>query len=389
MNSRERMLTSIGGGKPDYTPCSFMLFFNLRSTCPTEEARVERELEMGLDAYTHVGYLRHSLHPAARVKTWTTTENGVTVFNRRIDTPKGPLTQKLEQSEGWPADTEYRLFNDYVVPRAKEALVKPEADLEKLPYIFGPFRDQDIARLMEGAAISKRLADKHGILQIGGWNSSNSSIKGDDGVMGADAMAWLSGFVDIMTLSLTDTDLIKEYMRIIHEWNMHNIQTYLEVTGAELILRRAWYETTEFWTPMAYRAVIHPFLKREAQLVHEAGRKFGLITTSAFLPLLDDILDAGIDVLVGLDPEEGKGTDLQLVQHRFKLKRRAIWGGVSGAMTVEQGTVAETEQAVKYALETFGPDGGFILSPVDNVRENTPNAWRNTAALIETWKRLR
>jgi hypothetical protein len=33
--------------------------------------------------------------------------------------------------------------------------------------------------------------------------------------------------------------------------------------------------------------------------------------------------------------------------------------------------------------------GGFILSPVDNVRDDTPNAWKNTHKFIETWKKYR
>ena len=105
--------------------------------------------------------------------------------------------------------------------------------------------------------------------------------------------------------------------------------------------------------------------------------------------MLDDIVATGIDILIGLDPYEGKGTDLAVVKRKLQENRRAIWGGVSGAMTVEQGTAAATEQAVVDALSSLGEGGGFILSPVDNVREDTENAWRNTSTFIETWKRNR
>lgn len=88
---------------------------------------------------------------------------------------------------------------------------------------------------------------------------------------------------------------------------------------------------------------------RAVDLVHQAGRKFGYIITSAFLPLLDDILATGIDVLIGLDPEEGKGTDFVEVKKRFHKAKRAIWGGVSGAITVGLGADPQTEQAVETA----------------------------------------
>jgi hypothetical protein len=188
---------------------------------------------------------------------------------------------------------------------------------------------------------------------------------------------------------VTRPDIIQEYARIIHEWNLRQIEVYLDVTEAELILRRGWYETTEFLTPAAYHQIVFPTLRREAQIVHQAGRKFGYIITSAFTPLLDDILDAGVDVLVGLDPAEGKGTNLAAIKERFHKRRRALWGGVSGAMTVELGSEEETEEAVRSALQTLAVGGGFILSPVDNVRENTDRAWRNTRRFIDAWRKYR
>jgi hypothetical protein len=39
-------------------------------------------------------------------------------------------------------------------------------------------------------------------------------------------------------------------------------------------------------------------------------------------------------------------------------------------------------------MEVLAPGGGFILSPVDNVREFTPRATENVPALIDEWQRL-
>jgi hypothetical protein len=268
--------------------------------------------------------------------------------------------------------------------------VKPEQDLEKLPYIFGPFKDSDIEKLRDEARAAQKIADQYHLVQAGGWKgNTDSSLQVDPGVMGCDAMAWLSGFEKIMELSILQPDLIKEYAAIIHAWNMKQIEIYLDVTAADIIIRRGWYETTEFWTPKAYRTIIAPTLKKEAELVHQAGRKYAYIITSAFMPVIDDILDTGIDILIGLDPREGKGTDLQKVKEKFKAKNKCLWGGVSGPLTVEQGTEAETEAAVLDALRILGSGGGFILSPVDNVRDDTPNAWKNTHKFIETWKKHR
>jgi hypothetical protein len=77
------------------------------------------------------------------------------------------------------------------------------------------------------------------------------------------------------------------------------------------------------------------------------------------------------------------------VKKKMAADRRTIWGGVSGALTVELGTEDETRAAVRRALDILGEDSGFILSPVDNVRVDTPQAWNNTYALIDAWKNMR
>jgi uroporphyrinogen-III decarboxylase len=396
MDSRERFLSVIESKPVDYIPCSFMLFYNLYEDCKTEREYITREIELGLDAHVHVGHLNHSmhltgsLHPDARYFEWIEESGGGKVFCRRIETPKGPLTSRIKQWNGWPTEGDFPIFKDWLVPRSREFLVKPEEDMEKIPYLFGPFKDSDIEMLREEARSAKEIADQFHLPLVGGWKGNvDPTLQVDPGVMGCDAMAWLSGFEKIMELSLLQPDLIKEYAAIIHRWNMKQIEIYLDVTDADIIIRRGWYESTEFWTPKAYRAIIAPMLKKEVELIHQAGRKYAYIITSAFMPILDDILDTGIDILIGLDPVEGKGTNLQQVKDKFKARHKCLWGGVSGAQTIEQGSEAQTEAAVIEALRVLGQEGGFILSPVDNVRENTPNAWKNTHKLIDTWKKYR
>ena len=63
MTSRERMLAAMELRETDYVPCSFMLFFNMFYRSSSERDFVEKQLGMGFDAYTHVGYLHHSMHP--------------------------------------------------------------------------------------------------------------------------------------------------------------------------------------------------------------------------------------------------------------------------------------------------------------------------------------
>jgi len=54
-------------------------------------------------------------------------------------------------------------------------------------------------------------------------------------------------------------------------------------------------------------------------------------------------------------------------------------------MTVEQGTSEEVREQVQKAMKVLSPNGGFILSPVDNVRELTDLSQANVLALIDEW----
>jgi uroporphyrinogen-III decarboxylase len=105
------------------------------------------------------------------------------------------------------------------------------------------------------------------------------------------------------------------------------------------------------------------------------------------LPIADMIVESGVDVVVGIDPGEGKGTTLEAVRSGLGGKV-GLWGGVSGPLTVERGTEEEVRAAVEAAIASLAPTGRFILSPVDNVTERTEVAWRNVEVFVDTWRRM-
>jgi uroporphyrinogen decarboxylase len=137
--------------------------------------------------------------------------------------------------------------------------------------------------------------------------------------------------------------------------------------------------------PGFFRDAILPRLKAEVDLAHEHGAKFGYICSSGTKPMLDFYLEAGIDVLIGVDPVQGTHTDMPLLRQKLG-GRVCLWGGVSGAVTVELGSEQEVRAAVRGAIQSLGPDG-FILSPVDNITVDAPLTWQNVDIFIDEWRR--
>ena len=130
-----------------------------------------------------------------------------------------------------------------------------------------------------------------------------------------------------------------------------------------------------------------PRLKAEVDLAHERGARFGYICSSGTRPMLDAYLEAGIDVLIGVDPIQGTFTDMPLMRKKLA-GRVCLWGGVSGAVTVEMGTEQDVRAAVRETIRTLGRDG-FILSPVDNLTVDAPRTWQNVDHLIDEWQQCR
>ncbi len=211
-------------------------------------------------------------------------------------------------------------------------------------------------------------------------------MTGGLGVAG-DMAFWLCGIQEFLLMAVDQPDFAAAVLGMIAEWNRTRMSQML-AAGVDLYIRRAWYESTDFWSPALFERFLLPSLREEAQFAHEAGAKLGYIMTTGAMPLLDLIMDAGVDVLIGVDPIQGKGTDMPEMKRRTA-GHMALWGGVNGFLTVELGEEEEVRQAVRTSMDALAPGGGFLLSPVDNVTADTPTAWRNVDVLIDEWRRLR
>ncbi len=364
-SSRERMLGAIEGGPEAPIPCSFMIFRALRARCADEFEFARRQMELGLDARVQLDDLPISFPPEVAITEWQ--EEGL--LHRAYKTPAGTLTATCKHTDDWPYATSIPIFDDWFSPRAVKYPVTGPDDLPALRSLLAPPTAEEVAEFREQAAARKKFAREHGLLFTGGWKSQrfvsgeDKLLVGDNGGTGTviDTLMWLCGGTEPLLWAFDQPDFLRELIGVVEEWNRARLALHLEA-GVDLVMRRAWYEGTEFWSPKLYREFILPGLAAEVEMAHQAGAKFGYIITSGVTAIADLILESGADVMVGVDPGEGKGTSLAEVRDLFG-GRIGLWG-------------------------LLGPTGRFILCPVDNVRADTENAWRNVKVFIETWRFL-
>jgi uroporphyrinogen-III decarboxylase len=290
-------------------------------------------------------------------------------------TPAGKLQTSVRLSDDWPHGNHIPFVDDYQAPRAIKPLLTGEAaELEALRYLLTPPHPDDIKQFQVEAERAHAFAREQGVLLAGGWG------------VGVDMANWLCGFENLMILEHDQPALVAELLHILHAWNQQRMAVVLS-GNVDLYIYRAWYEGCDFLSPKLFREVILPHLKSDAALAHEHGAQFGYICSSGILPLLDDYREAGIDVLIGVDPIQGTHTDLGQIKKKAA-GRLCLWGGVSGAVTVEMDEESEVRDAVRLALAALGPEG-FILSPVDNITIDAPKTWSNLQVFIGEWRRNR
>ena len=382
---RDRLLAAINCEAQKKAPLSFMLYKGLQMASRSYTDFIERQLALGLDPYVMLPprpptvvndhYNLHGLpvsySPEVRIEEWVEAMEGeaTPILIKEYKTPAGTLRAEVRKTADWRWGEHVPFFDDYITPRSRKFLVTDAEDLAALRYLLVAPTEEEIA---ENARVSRpmiALARKHGLLVSGGWG------------VGADLLGWIFGLENMVYASVDRPDFLKAMLAMIAGWNQRRMDVLLAM-DIDLYIKRAWYEICNFWSPRSFREFLFPILKADVDRAHATGAKFGYIVTSKTMPLLEQYIEAGVDVLIGADPLEW---DLAKAKEILDGKV-CLWGGVNGQLTMEQGSEAEVRMAVCNTMEAMG-GRGFILSPVDNVRVDNATSRRNVMALIDAWQK--
>ena len=373
MTSRERLTAAIALEAPDHVPL-WCLWSHDRHPYnrKDERARVEAALALGMDdtLWLHAPW---RMAPEVKVSAWSEPVPGedYALMHRRYETPDGTVENILRSSEYLSNPEKIGVLGDLNMSHGVRFLVEGREDLGPLRHLLsGPDGDQ-LAAFREQARAYRRFAGEKQILLEGAYVSLG------------DTVAWLMGPGNLIYAFQDDPGLVEELLEIIWRWHIGQIEILLD-EKVDIILHRGWYELPDFWGVAPYRRFLKPLLKKEAEIVHQAGAAFSYIMTKGVMPLLDDFLDIGIDVLWGPDPVQGEA-DLATLGEKLK-GRICVWGGMNAILTLGEGTPEDARRAVEEAIRTLAPGGGFVLFPVDQIVAGTP--WENIEAMLGRWREL-
>ncbi|KYH41855.1 MAG: hypothetical protein AYL32_002160 [Candidatus Bathyarchaeota archaeon B26-2] len=376
LTSKERLLTALNLEEPDRVPFvpTFIGPWVNRYWKSRHEQMVDI-LRLGLDQFLNLG-APSRFHPDVKTKLSKRMEPGEKnpTLLKVYETPAGALRQVVLQTEDWPHGNDIPVFSDFVVAggRSKEYLIKCSEDVEKFRYLLQEPSQEQIAEFHRRAEEVKALAKKYGLLVngVGGY--------------GGTYLLSICGVHNFSRWLIRKPLLIKELLSIVHEWDLMRVRLLLK-EGVDMVTRDGWYETPLFWSVKRFKEMIEPLIREEIDLVHQAGAKFRYIMSIGLMQVAKILSEMDIDAIFGVDPVVERRSPQEVRSHLGP--DICLWGGISEAVTVQQGTAEEIRETVIDTIRAFAPGGGYILSTIGSIF--TREAWeKKVPILIETWRRF-
>lgn len=142
------------------------------------------------------------------------------------------------------------------------------------------------------------------------------------------------------------------------------------------------YRHGPFLHPRLWKKLVFPRLKEAVDAFHKRGALVLVHSDGNILPLMDMIVEAGVDGIHSLEP--AAGIDIGKVKEKYGDKLCLI-GNIDVANLLPYGSVEEVVAEVKRTISVAAPGGGYILSscstPTDMCKPE------NFAAQIKTGKK--
>jgi hypothetical protein len=376
MNSRERILSALWGKEVDYVPLVINFWdtpLHSKLSWKNERQRLETYLQEGWDTYLQITPTV-SADVSVKTKLHYATRNGVQVLQQSWSTPAGEITEQLKVTDDWDEahdrTTNIGFRDDFRTPRYVEFPFKEAKDLETLSYLFPSTNPADEDEIIEEHKAKRALSREFNVPLFAYIDA------------GMDWLIWLFPPEEAIVRVVEAPEAMLQLLTRINDAKRKRLELLIGL-GVDGVIRRGWYESTDFWSPGIFRQFAQPFIENEIRITHAAQVPYVYLMVTGIKALLPDLSAMPFDCLFGAEPALG---DVDLKGLRSALPGKSIWGGLSGPMHLGRGTESDVERSVEQALSVFGK-AGFILGMGVGFRDSWP--WKNMEALVRAWKRLR
>jgi uroporphyrinogen decarboxylase len=191
---------------------------------------------------------------------------------------------------------------------------------------------------------------------------------------------YLMGMQELLMAILIEPELVKALVEMSVTINLQ-LAREVAARGAKIVYTGddIAYSKGPLMSPKHYREFFYPGFCRVVQGFKELGLLVIKHTDGNLWPIMDMIIDSGIDCLDPIDPLAGM--DLGEVKAKYG-QRVALKGNVDCAQLMTFGTPEEVVEATKAALKQGMPRGGYILSSSNSIHSAVKP--ENYAAMVQT-----
>ena len=134
-------------------------------------------------------------------------------------------------------------------------------------------------------------------------------------------------------------------------------------------------------SPAMYRSMLKPLhAELIASIKRRTSAKVFFHTDGDVFPLLDDLVEIGVDILNPIQTSAGKMADLATLKARYG-RSLVLCGGIDTQRILPHGSPDEVAAEVRRVIGELGPDGGYLLASVHTIMDDVPAA--NILAMVD------
>lgn len=134
-------------------------------------------------------------------------------------------------------------------------------------------------------------------------------------------------------------------------------------------------------SPTMYRNLLKPLhAELIAAIKSRTAAKVFFHTDGDVFPLLDDLVEIGVDILNPIQTSAGKMADLATLKGRYG-RSLILCGGIDTQRILPHGTPDEVAAEVRRVIAELGPGGGYLLASVHTIMNDVPAA--NILAMVD------
>ena len=358
MNSRERMLTALNGGKPDRLPATihgWMGYWLDKYLNGADQFEAYKHFDMDAQIFYFdyhekpvvTGmYFTHDLIPGENWKVDCEVVKDDEVSTRyefSIKTPEGKLTKSLEQDDKMTWITEYPIKKKEQIYWIEKYMPIPRVNKEAINEVFEKMGDMGILR---------------------------ANIYGHQGGCWSDACNFY-GTQDLIMETHDDPEWVHEFLEILLERKMKFIED-LEGTRIDLLENGGGQSSMSVISPDIFREFCIPYDQQLSEALEEIDVMTAYHTCGKMMAQLELIKETNATASETLSPED-MGGDAELEEiNRVLGGDMALIGGFNQKKGFQEGDESTVRNIVKKCFKEAGSGGGYIMAASDHFFEGKP-----------------